>query len=401
MECAIAFLFYSNLTRNFVPQSIAINCVFLSRIKHIYKFIEGDFMRRFTSILCLFAMASLPLFAQDPCSQTTQLTGGTTISLTTQTQRTGNITGTAYHFEAWKNGSTGSGTLVYYGAGKGGGAAYKVEWTNPNDFLGRIGYYWGNGGPYTQYKNIYCDFNYTRSGRSTAGNYSYIGIYGWSRNPLIEYYIVEDWFGNQWQSDATPITTNTTGGTVVGTYTMDGSVYQVVKNTRTNQPSIDGTRTFTQYFSLRQTPRKCGTISVTEHFKKWAEMEMPLGNMYEAKFLAEAGGGIGWLDLSYLSFTQEDTPRGESGIFELTKESSLRANLLPNAAMDVYFTAKGNETELRIYGLNGDRIASTVLQTVAGESRSHTFNQNLPSGSYIVWMNSNGHIEQAKVVTSK
>jgi uncharacterized repeat protein (TIGR02543 family) len=37
---------------------------------------------------------------------------------------------------------------------------------------------------------------------------------------------------------------------------------------------------------------------------------MKLGtNMYEAKFLAEAGGGTGWFEATYLKFTQEDTPR--------------------------------------------------------------------------------------------
>ncbi|MDR2923866.1 MAG: glycoside hydrolase family 11 protein [Treponema sp.] len=207
--------------------------------------------------------------------------------------------------------------LTWYGPNQGGGMAFKAEWNNPNDFLGRIGYYWGNGGPYTQYKNMYADFNYTRSGRNTAGDYSYIGIYGWARNPsaadpnerLIEYYIVEDWFGNQWQADTSPMGIGTTGGSVVGSYTLDGATYSVIKNVRENKPSIDGTKTFTQYFSIRQTLRKTGTISITGHFKKWDELGMKLGNMYEAKFLVEAGGGTGWLDFTYLRFSQEDTPR--------------------------------------------------------------------------------------------
>jgi endo-1,4-beta-xylanase len=165
---------------------------------------------------------------------------------------------------------------------------------------------------------MYADFNYTRSGRSTAGDYSYIGIYGWAKNPnaqkaeerLIEYYIVEDWFGNRWQPDTSPITTDTTQGTYMGSsFTLDGANYRVVKNVRTNQPSIEGIKTFTQYFSIRQTPRQCGTISITEHFKQWESMGLPLGNMYEAKFLVEAGGGTGWLEFTYLKVTQEDKPR--------------------------------------------------------------------------------------------
>jgi endo-1,4-beta-xylanase len=221
-----------------------------------------------------------------------------------------------YGYEMWTEGGNNN-KLIWYGPNQGGGAAFRAEWNEPNDFLGRVGYFWDNGGPYTQYKNMYADFNYTRSGRSTAGDYSYIGIYGWARNPsastnekLIEYYIVEDWFGNQWQNDTSPMGTATTGGSIKGSYTLDGAAYNVIKSLRTNAPSIDGnTTTFTQYFSIRQTLRKNGTISITEHFKKWEEMGMILGNMYEAKFLVEAGGGTGWLELTWLKLSQEDNPR--------------------------------------------------------------------------------------------
>jgi hypothetical protein len=47
---------------------------------------------------------------------------------------------------------------------------------------------------------MYADYDYSRSGHNTASNHSYIGIYGWARNPkaelaeekLVEYYIEED-----------------------------------------------------------------------------------------------------------------------------------------------------------------------------------------------------------------
>jgi endo-1,4-beta-xylanase len=226
-----------------------------------------------------------------------------------------NLSGSPYHYEMWTAGGSGN-KIIWYGPNQGGGGAFRAEWNEPNDYLGRIGYYWGSGKPYAQYKNMYADFNYTRSARSTAGNYSYIGIYGWGRNPsasnanerLVEYYIVEDWFGNQWTADTSPMGTSTTNGSVVGSYQLDGATYQVIKGVRTGS-SIDGNKTFTQFFSIRQTLRKTGTISITEHFKKWEGMGMILGNMYEAKFLVEAGGGTGWLELTYLKLSQEDNPR--------------------------------------------------------------------------------------------
>jgi hypothetical protein len=37
-------------------------------------------------------------------------------------------------------------------------------------------------------------------------------------------------------------------------------------HTQTNQPAITGgNATFVQYFSVRQTPRQCGTITISEH----------------------------------------------------------------------------------------------------------------------------------------
>ena len=252
---------------------------------------------------------------QETTITTTPLDSNATGVKTFTSNSNGNqsLTDSPYGYEMWTQGGNNN-KLTWYGPNQGGGAAFKAEWTNPNDFLGRIGYFWGNGGQFTQYKNMYADFNYTRSGRNTAGSYSYIGIYGWAKNPsaakdeekLIEYYIVEDWFGNQWVEDTKPMTKDTTGGTIVGSYTLDGATYSVIKNVRKNQPSIEGTKTFTQYFSIRQTLRKTGSISITEHFKKWDGMGMKLGNMYECKFLVEAGGGTGWLEFTYLEFSQED-----------------------------------------------------------------------------------------------
>jgi hypothetical protein len=78
-----------------------------------------------------------------------------------------------------------------------------------------------------------------------------------------------------------------------GTFDVDGATYRIYSGTKTNQPSIHGTATFQQFFSIRQTPRECGHVSISDHFKQWQSMGMNLGKMYEAKVLVEAGGGSG------------------------------------------------------------------------------------------------------------
>ena len=267
----------------------------------------------------------------NPATTSTQLSGGTTYTGTSSGNKS-LPNPSPYGYETWDEpGSGGAGSLTWYGASAGGGGAFKAQWTNTKDYLARIGYFWGNGGKYATYGNIYCGFNFTKSGQY-KGNFSYIGIYGWSRNPLVEYYIVEDWFGNNWNSPTTPVGADTILSDIPAgnrpnnikstNFFVDGGTYIIYMKTRTG-PSIDGNQTFTQFFSVRQTPRQSGTISVTEHFKKWQELGMNLGNMYECKFLVEAGGrenetpppGAGSFDARLIQFYRADN---DGNILQIT-----------------------------------------------------------------------------------
>jgi endo-1,4-beta-xylanase len=59
--------------------------------------------------------------------------------------------------------------------------------------------------------------------------------------------------------------------------TSDGSSYKIAQSQRTNQPSIDGTRTFQQYWSVRQNKRSSGSVNMKTHFDAWASKGMRLG----------------------------------------------------------------------------------------------------------------------------
>ena len=202
--------------------------------------------------------------------------GGTTYTSNGQ----GNVAGGGYSYELWSSG-VGSGSMTVYGVD----AQFSAKWTNVGDFLGRVGLGWSSTQTYSQIGTISADFAETKTG--SAGGYSYIGIYGWSENPLHEYYIVDDWYG------ARPVP-----GTVVGTFTVDGGTYDVLTHTQVNQPSIQGTATFVQFWSVRKTARTCGHISISQHFAEWASLGMQLGDMEEARILVEVGGGSGSIDFT-------------------------------------------------------------------------------------------------------
>lgn len=88
------------------------------------------------------------------------------------------------------------------------------------------------------------------------------------QNPLIEYYIIES------HGDLSP----NEPWTSKGNFTFEEGTYELFQSTRVNQPSIDGQRTFQQYWSVRTEKRVGGIVSTGRHFQEWAKAGMRLGN---------------------------------------------------------------------------------------------------------------------------
>jgi len=200
-------------------------------------------------------------------------------------QHSGNSQGGSNNlaWQIWSN--QGTGTLTTFST-----PAFSAAWNNSGDYLGRLGFEWGNSGKtYDQYGTITAGFAFKKSG--SGGGFSYIGIYGWSTNPCIEWYIVDDSFGQM------PF--NPYNSSQKGTATIDGESYKLFSNgtngtggSRCNQSS------WTQFWSIRQKARQCGTITISDHFKAWDGAGMKLGNLLEAKILVETGGGSGNVDFA-------------------------------------------------------------------------------------------------------
>ncbi|KAF8313835.1 endo-1,4-beta-xylanase [Clavulina sp. PMI_390] len=168
---------------------------------------------------------------------------------------TGSQTGTfdGYYFSYWTDG-TAQATYTNTGAG-----AYSLSWGgNVGNFVGGVGWNPGSTSRSVTFGGSW----------STSGN-AYLSLYGWSTNPLVEYYVMED-FGTYNPGSA---------ATNKGTYSSDGSTYTMYTDTRTNAPSIIGTATFQQFISVRSSKRTSGTITFANHVNAWAGAGLHLGTM--------------------------------------------------------------------------------------------------------------------------
>lgn len=230
---------------------------------------------------------------------------------------TNNQTGVhdGYHYELWKDSGNTTMTLT-------SGGTFSCQWSNINNALFRKGRKFNETQTHQQLGNITVNYgcNYQPNGNS------YLCVYGWTTDPLVEYYIVDSW--GSWRPP---------GASSKGTITVDGGTYDIYETTRVNQPSIKGTQTFQQYWSVRTSKRTSGTISVSQHFNAWENRGMRLGKMYEVALTVEGyqssgsatvyshtlniGGGGGGGGGQYPTPTPTPLPGGNGGTTRVECES--------------------------------------------------------------------------------
>jgi endo-1,4-beta-xylanase len=162
----------------------------------------------------------------------------------------------------------GSGNITFPNAGQYAGN-FAISYSGVNDIVGGKGW---NPGSSTR------TINYNIG--ALSGSYNFVGVYGWTTNPLIEYYVAEKG--------------SVASGTNLGSMSSDGHNYSVYKFQRVNKPSIIGTATFWQYLDTwgGAPTGSNGKITIANHINNWkAKAGQGFGSHNYQVFALEAWGG--------------------------------------------------------------------------------------------------------------
>lgn len=208
--------------------------------------------------------------------------GQTTLNCSNgQSQKMGS--GAGYDYELWSQDGAGNATMTLNPSTENGGA-FSVEWSGTINMLARSGKRWGSNSTVTVQNvgNITAEFEVEWSSND---NVKYVSVYGWGYydkgdapsgfTDEIEYYIIQD------RGSYNPVSN---GGKKHGSAKIDGIDYDFYTTERHNQPSLSGTSTFMQYWSIPSNTsqhRTKGTISISKHFSEWAKVGMKMGRLYE------------------------------------------------------------------------------------------------------------------------
>lgn len=255
--------------------------------------------------VCL-VIAALGLSASQALAQERCINGGADRQLDTS----------GIYWQVWSQDSEPTSCIT-----PGTGMTFGTRWGGMTNHLARRGLYFGegHGNSYQDYGGFYANYEVDWQPDFVEGGNSNISIYGWTRDPVAEFYITENWY--QWNhgmpgapEDPQPVS--------YGNVIINGHLYELIKVTRENKPTPFGDMTFPQYVSVRQDRGSTsqtdnpggivrGSINIGQHFAVWHKTgEMPMnGELYEVAFNVESWNASGEAEVTSLDIYTNPPPQ--------------------------------------------------------------------------------------------
>lgn len=268
-------------------------------------------------------------------------------TITTNTQGTHD----GFFYSFWNDNQSGSASMTLGPQGN-----YSTTWNNVHNFTAGKGWRTGSADRTVCFEGTY-----------NGGSNGFLAVYGWTKDPLIEYYVVET--HGQWTPPG-----NTGGVQFKGEYECDGSIYRAYTARRTNAPSIIGNADFDQYWSVRTNKRSTGTVPFATHVAAWRSFGMQMGTTWDYQIMESEGYTSS--GNSNITVWECDGP-GSNVSVEITAPQSTTPFLAP-ATVEIAVnasTSEGSITKVEFY--NG----TTKLGEDSNPPYTYTWN-NVARGSY-------------------
>jgi len=181
-------------------------------------------------------------------------------------------------------------------------------------------------------------------GSFDGGANSFLSVYGWTREPIIEYYVIEN--HGQWIPPG-----STSSLEYRGTYNSDGGTYRAYFTRRTSGSLIEANTEYLQYFSVRAETRTSGTVTFANHVDAWKSFEMEMGTIWDYQIMAIEGyltNGSSNITVSECSppFSVEISQPISNTSFLQTDTITLQANASTNTGLITKVEFYNGDTKL-------------------------------------------------------